>query len=191
MAAKFTRKIRVGRYRMTISAALSRWRKTQSIPLALRSRFDEVDGRYTLSRLLVRIRRELYKLYGDKRDYARSLCDSRLTPLPEMLRRGMVSCGALVVIYGGILRSLGIPVKFIHGRLRGTRREDRHAWLEVYDPNRKKWISIDLTRHNFALPPRAIKLKECVDWLDLKLKCSQRKPRRQSRSRRGATQTTR
>jgi len=86
-----------------------------------------------------------------------------------MLARGMVSCGALALIFATILRKFRIPVKLIHGRIRDTARDDRHAWVQIYDPLRKRWLNIDPTSPDFMLNPRAYPLKECVDWRDLNL----------------------
>ena len=150
---------------------LRRWRRSsRRLPSYFRTKFRSVTAQRSVFALLIRIRKELFRLYGKRRDYARSLADSRLTPISQMLKRRMASCGALALIFATVLRHFGIPVKLVHGRIRGTQRGDRHAWLKIFDPEKRKWLTVDPTRPDFFLSRQAYSMKNCADWTDLKLR---------------------
>ena len=132
--------------------------------------FKNITSETTVGELLTRINKELGRIYGKKRDKARSFADSRFTPLSNMLKRGMVSCGALSIIFATILRKFNVPTKLVHGRLRGQKGESRHAWLKLYNPKNKKWHAIDPTQphRNFAIILSARQIKIYANWEDLK-----------------------
>ncbi len=122
-----------------------------------------------LYQVFLRTRETLDNLYGEKKDTAKSLSDSRFTSLKEMIERGMISCGSYAKIFGTALRKFGIPVKFIHGIFEEQKNlpillEDRHAWLEFYNPQDKNWVPIDFTEGSLEPRPTAIKIKEYTNW---------------------------
>jgi len=122
-----------------------------------------------LCQVFLRTRETLDNLYGEKKDRGKSLSDSRFTSLNEMIERGMISCGSYAKIFGTALRKFGIPVKFIHGILEEQKNlpkesENRHAWLEFYNPQDKNWVPIDFTEGSLKPRPTAIKIKEYTNW---------------------------
>lgn len=142
-----------------------KWRTVgEPLPDYFWQKFQNFPKHETLFQLLTKIRKELHNLYGSKRDLGSSLGDSRFTSLPQMLERGMVSCGALTAIVGTTLRQFNIPVKFVHGKLEGSGPNDRHAWLKIYNPHQKKWITIDPGTKEFNILPTARQWKIYFDW---------------------------
>jgi len=122
-----------------------------------------------LYQVFLRTRETLDNLYGEKKDRGKSLSDSRFTSLNEMIERGMLSCGSYAKIFGTALRKFGIPVKFIHGILEEQKNlpkasENRHAWLEFYNPQDKNWVPIDFTEGSLEPRPTATKIKEYTNW---------------------------
>ena len=122
-----------------------------------------------LYQVFLRTRETLDNLYGEKQDRGKSLSDSRFTSLNEMIERGMLSCGSYAKIFGTALRKFGIPVKFIHGILEEQKNlpkasENRHAWLEFYNPQDKNWVPIDFTEGSLEPRPTATKIKEYTNW---------------------------
>jgi len=122
-----------------------------------------------LYQVFLRARETLDNLYGEKQDRGKSLSDSRFTSLNEMIERGMLSCGSYAKIFGTALRKFGIPVKFIHGILEEQKNlpkasENRHAWLEFYNPQDKNWVPIDFTEGSLEPRPTATKIKEYTNW---------------------------
>ena len=122
-----------------------------------------------LYQVFLRTRETLDNLYGEKKDRGKSLSDSRFTSLNEMIERGMLSCGSYEKIFGTALRKFGIPVKFIHGILEEQKNlpkasENRHAWLEFYNPQDKNWVPIDFTEGSLEPRPTATKIKEYTNW---------------------------
>jgi len=81
-----------------------------------------------------------------------------------MIKRCMISCGAIAKIYTALLRRFGIPVKMVHGRIRGQRGESRHAWLKLYDPHKKRWFALDTGQKGFKLVHGARQLKIYSTW---------------------------
>ncbi len=148
----------------------------EEIPEEFWNKIKDANEEENLKLMLLRIKEELFSLYGNKKDKADSFEDSRFTPLKEMIDRGMVSCGAMAKITGTSLRKFGIPTKFIHGIFESQKNnfikrkllKNRHSWLEIYDPKDKKWIPFDMTRNDLSVDPTAEKIKEYHDWDELK-----------------------
>lgn len=141
----------------------------QGIPESL-SEFKTIPSDTTLGGFLKKAKDKLFSLYGDKRDHAKSFADSRFTSIDEMIERGMVSCGAMTLIFGTLLREVGIPVKFVHGGPlgEGGGKDSRHSWLEIYDPLRNDWFEIDPTDTNFKMRPGAKRINVYHDWSELR-----------------------
>ncbi len=135
------------------------WEKIENL-------FQEENNLY---QVFLKTRETLDNLYGKKKDTGKSLSDSRFTSLKEMIERGMISCGSYAKIFGTALRKFGIPVKFIHGIFEEQKNlpkesEDRHAWLEFYNPQDKNWVPIDFTEKSLEPRPTATKIKEYINW---------------------------
>lgn len=131
---------------------------------------EEKDLLQVFLRARETLREDFYK---NKKDKGRSLSDSRFTSLEEAIDRGMVSCGSYAKIFGTVLRKFGIPVKFIHGILQEQKNlpkewENRHAWLEFYNPQTNEWVPIDFTEGSLEPIPTAEKIKEYHDWEEFK-----------------------
>jgi len=148
----------------------------EDLPEEFWEKLKDINKENNLNLILLRIKQELFSFYGDKRDKAKSFKDSRFTSLKDMIDRGMVTCGSMTKIFATVLRKFGIPTKMVHGILESQKKsfiksvllKNRHAWLEIYNPETKDWISIDPTRNDFSLYPDAIKIKEYHDWSELK-----------------------
>jgi hypothetical protein len=90
---------------------------------------------------------------------------SRFVSVKDIFEKRQESCGAWAAVVASFLRSLGVPVKLINGFYEKEIPDMRHAWNEVYvDGN---WLSIDLTRKDFKVGDKHIKIDEWVDWSDL------------------------
>ena len=159
--------IKLSDYKRSWNKSIKKWLGHANVPKDFLSRVD-LPNHVSVFVLLMRIRRVLYDIYGTKRDKAESFSDSRFASFPQILNRGMISCGALATVYGKTLRRFGIPIKFVHGKLQGQNFESRHAWLKIYDPIEKKWITADPTIGDFELSKKAIQKKIYIDWSDLK-----------------------
>lgn len=143
----------------------------EDLPKKFWEKIKDADQEDNLMQVLLRIREDLYDLYGDKKNNAKSLSDSRFIPLEEMIDRHLISCGSLTKIFGTILRNFNIPVKFIHGTLERQKRSSRrslHSWLKIYNPKENKWIAIDLTNGSLELSSNAKEIKEYIDWEEFK-----------------------
>jgi len=130
---------------------------------------NSIQEEKNLYQVFLRAKETLDNLYGEKKDRGKSLSDSRFTSLKEMIERGMISCGSYAKIFGTTLRKFGIPVKFIHGILEEQKNlpkewENRHAWLEFYNPQDKNWVPIDFTEGSLEPQPTVIKIKEYTNW---------------------------
>lgn len=150
----------------------------EPIPKEFLHKIEKVNYSGNIKNTILSVKQAMFTLYeNDKRDSAKSFRDSRFTSLEKMIDRRMATCGSATKIVGVGLRTLGIPVKFIHGILGSQKKsfikrvllKNRHAWLEVYVPATKKWMSVDVTRPDFSLFPDAEKIKEYHNWDELRL----------------------
>jgi len=149
----------------------------EDLPDMFWNKIKDINREQNLNLILVQIKQELFSLYGDKRDIAKSFKDSRFTSLVDMIQRGMVTCGSSTKIIGTTLRKFGVPTKFVHGILGSQKKsfikrvllKERHAWIEIYIPKTNKWFPLDLTRKDLTLYPDAEKIKEYHDWIELKV----------------------
>lgn len=74
-------------------------------------------------------------------------------------------CDELTNLFISMVRSLGIPAKFVSGMAYTNTLNDwgPHAWAEVYFPG-KGWVPFDVTYGQFGwIDPSHIKLKEYID----------------------------
>jgi len=135
------------------------WVKVKDLPLDM-----------SLRTVLEKVKKELFLIYGGKKDQGKSFSDSRFTPINEMIERGMVSCGAMSNIFSAVLRKYGIAIKLVHGILSGQdpNGTHRHGWLEVYDPISSSWSEIDPTTRDFRKRNDAIRRKVYHSWSALK-----------------------
>lgn len=147
-----------------------RWLLKEKIPSLFWNLIKDTDKQITVDKLVRKIDIELMKLYGEKRDTASSFVDSRFSSIPQILKRGMVSCGALSRVHSAVLRNLGIPVKLVHGKLKGQKGENRHSWLKIYNPHTKRWIEVDPTQdqRNFKPLQTARQIKIYSNWENMK-----------------------
>lgn len=147
---------------------MSHWTHAQQIPRYFRSRFFDLPGNISVFDLLMRIRKELTNLQGLNGSPAHSFAESRFSSVKKVLANKINSCGALCTITGNVLRLFNIPVKFIHGRLTWQQKNDRHCWLQIYDPIGKRWGSVDPTSDDFTISLDYKAIKEYVNWTALK-----------------------
>ena len=163
---------------ISLGEGFSEWLKiNEEIPADFWEKLKSINEEKNLNLMLLRIKQELFSLYGEKRGKVKSFKESRFTSLQEMLGRKMATCGSVTKIIGIILRKFGIPTKFVHGILESQRKsfvkrvllKNRHAWLEIYDIKTKEWLPIDITRNDFSLYLDAEKIKEYHNWDELKV----------------------
>jgi len=141
-----------------------------SCPLWFTKRFKKINRRQLYSwflaeafgLVLAELDRKKYKVIST-RNWRRS----RFTPAKDILKKRLRTCGTMALLTAAGLRSLGIPVKLIHGYFKDPKEKFRHAWNEVYFPDAKKFLPLDITRLNYAITDQHIKIKECVDWEEL------------------------
>ncbi len=122
-----------------------------------------------LENFLRKINFIIHKNTMNKRRKAKSFEESRFLTAKEILKRGIMSCGAKATVFAAVLRKRGIPTKLIHGKLRKLKKtNNRHAWLKIYNPLNKKWLIIDITRQDFSVHPDAYPVRQYQDWSELK-----------------------
>lgn len=147
----------------------TKWKySSREVPDYFLRNFQDLPSHLSVFQLLMRIRKVLYDFYGEKPNYASTFAESRFTSISEILERKLISCGAVTCVFGLTLREFGIPTKFVHGKIKGTRPNDRHAWLKVYDPNDKKWIEIDPGTNDFSVYSDARQWRIYYNWNELK-----------------------
>lgn len=81
-------------------------------------------------------------------------------------------CDELTSLFISMLRSLGIPARFIYGMAYSNINNEwgAHAWAEVYFPN-KGWVPFDITYGQFGwIDPTHIRLMESADSNDPSVK---------------------
>lgn len=74
-------------------------------------------------------------------------------------------CDELTNLFISMMRSLGVPAKFISGMAYTNTKNDwgPHAWAEIYFPD-KGWVPFDITYKQFGwVDPSHIKLMESID----------------------------
>ena len=143
----------------------------ENLPEKFSEKIKDANQEDNLMQCLLRIREDLYNLYGNKKSNAKSLSDSRFTSLEGMIDRHLISCGSLTKIFGTALRSFNIPVKFIHGNLKRKKNFPRrylHSWLKIYNPKENKWVAVDFTKGSLELPSHVADIKEYIDWEECK-----------------------
>lgn len=92
---------------------------------------------------------------------------SRFTSAKNILEKRLKTCGTMALLVACGLRYVGIPTKMIHGYFNDPKEKSRHAWNEIYFPGLKKFLPMDITRLNYKISNKHIKVKECVDWAEL------------------------
>lgn len=165
--------ITIENYQDVLPDGIAEWLKFhESYPRDFWSYIVPVSPKITLHEFLKKIRKTLKVIYSGKQDTASSFADSRFTPIGEMIERGMITCGALVNIYGTTLRKMGIPVRYIHGRSErfSKRKDDRHAWLDIYNPINRHYFECDPGHPGFGMwaDPTLKRIKVYHNWLELK-----------------------
>lgn len=157
----------------SVDRGMDEWIEGETLPPQLQEAFIEHDPHISLFDELLVIRKKLFEIYGEKRTKAQSFEESRFSSLSEILEKGLTSCGALTNVFGNILRYLGVPVKFIHGvdeySKKNARGNDRHAWLEIYDPRSQEWMECDPTKKDFLVTPGSERWKVYHNWHELKV----------------------
>ena len=74
-------------------------------------------------------------------------------------------CDELTNLFVSMMRSLGVPAKFISGMAYTNTRDEwgPHAWAEVYFPD-KGWVPFDITYKQFGwIDPTHLKLMDSID----------------------------
>lgn len=177
MASSELQEVRISDYDNLKNAVVRRWLRKDRVPPYFLKRFSKVSSKMSVLDLIRTTDKELMHFYGGKRDYALSFEDSRFTPIPQMLKRGMVSCGSMVAIFTAVMRNFGIPVKMVHGRVKTRGRWWWHAWIKVYNPKENHWTAIDVTRHHtgFNLKPKTRQLRIYENWKHLRMECNRLK----------------
>lgn len=121
-----------------------------------------------LENFLRKINFIIYKNAGENKRNAKSFEESRFLTARQILKRGIISCGAKITLFAAVLRKRGIPTKLIHGKLRGSHDDNRHAWLKIYNPLNRRWFVVDVTQNDFSLYSKAYPAGEYLDWSELK-----------------------
>ncbi|MCX6812981.1 MAG: transglutaminase-like domain-containing protein [Candidatus Azambacteria bacterium] len=121
-----------------------------------------------LENFLRKINFVIHKNADKKKRNAKSFEESRFLTARQILKRGIVSCGAKVTLFAAVLRKRGIPTKLVHGKLTGSQGDNRHAWIKIYDPLNKNYLIVDVTQKNFSLHLKAHQIKKYHDWSKLK-----------------------
>ncbi len=83
----------------------------------------------------------IVKTIGYDYELAKTATASYIPSLGEILEAGEATCYGYSALYGGMLRSLGIPAKLVVGDSSGIK--GKHAWNEVYLDG--EWQLVDVT----------------------------------------------
>jgi len=145
-------------------------RYTRDCPKWFLKKFDKIDQHQLYSWFLAdafgivfsELDRKKFKVKTTK-----NWRKSRFISAKDILRKRLRTCASLALLTACGLRYLGIPTKLIHGYLLESKEKFRHAWNEIYFPDYKKFLPMDMTRLNYKITDKHIKMKECVDWSGL------------------------
>lgn len=162
------KKIHLSDYRNVKSSYLQVFGLMKSIPEKFYKECLPKDPNSDLENFLRKINFVIHKNTDKEKRNAKSFEESRFLTARQILTRRIISCGAKATLFAAVLRKKGIPTKLIHGRLRDSHNDNRHAWLKIYNPLNKKWVVIDATRGDFSLHQRAYPIWEYRDWSELK-----------------------
>ena len=72
---------------------------------------------------------------------AKSLKQSRLICVSDIMAKRQRTCGSLATVVASVFRTIGIPVKLIDGGYIEDNPNMNHAWNEIYDSRLKKFIA--------------------------------------------------
>ena len=141
----------------------------RNLPRSFYKECLSINSNSDLYNFLNKINFVFNKHAGKKGRNAVSFKESRFLTAREILKRKVTkACGSRVTIFASVLRKKGIPVKLVHGKIRGSTGESRHAWLKIYNPLNKKWIITDVSSKGYSLPSKAYSTHEYLDWSELK-----------------------
>jgi len=87
-----------------------------------------------------------------------------IKPASWVLEHRIGLCDEFSHLFAAFARSLGIPTKLVLGYAPSINGFGLHAWTEIYIPNEKKWIPIDLTYYEWGWSdPYKIKLASSAE----------------------------
>jgi hypothetical protein len=129
---------------------------------------DKLPDDLGLFGLANKIRDTQYAIYGKTSRTAKTLYESRFSSLDYIFKHGLKSCGSMSSVLGYALKRHGYLVKYVHGKVVRAPDSHRHAWLKVFDKEKKKWVFLDATMKSFKVLGRARKKKIYNDWKELK-----------------------
>lgn len=162
------KKIRLSDYRIVKSPYLQIFGLMKDTPETFYRKCLPLNPNSNLENFVRKINFVIYKNAGKNKRNAKSFEESRFLTAHQILKRGIISCGAKTTLFAAVLRKRGIPTKLIHGKLRSSQDDNRHAWIKIYNPLSKKWLVIDVTRSDFSLHSKAYPIREYRDWSELK-----------------------
>lgn len=166
---KILKKIHLNDYVLIKSKYTEIFGLMKNIPEKFYKKCLPLNPNSDLENFLRKINFIIYKNAAERKRNAKSFKESRFLTAKEILKRGIISCGAKTTIFSAVLRKRGIPTKLVHGKIRGIKKSDnRHSWLKIYNPLNKKWLIIDPTRQDFSLHPNIFPLRQYQDWSELK-----------------------
>lgn len=143
---------------------------SKNCPKWFLKKFDMIDKKQLYSWFLTDVAGVVLQEL-DRKKYkvitTRNWRKSRFISAENILRKRLRTCGTMALLVACGLRHLGIPTKLINGYFAVTKEKSRHAWNEVYFPEYKKFLPMDITRLNYKISEKHIKVKECVDWEEL------------------------
>lgn len=165
---KTLKKIRLNNYAPIKSKYTEIFGLMKNIPKKFYKKCLPLNPNSDLENFLRKINFTIHKNAGENKRNAKSFEESRFLTAKEILKRRIVSCGSGTTIFAAVLRKRGIPTKLVHGKIRGSKNDNRHAWLKIYNPLNKKWLVVDIARQNFSLHPKTYSLRQYQDWSELK-----------------------
>jgi len=116
---------------------------------------------------VIRIIRSEFNPKKHKTYFTNNFRKSRFISVKDIFKKRQATCGSLATVVATLLRISGIPVKLIDGYYKKEGASKQHAWNEIYFPDYKKFLPMDITRMNYKITDNHIKRKECVDWSEL------------------------
>ncbi|MBI5401261.1 transglutaminase domain-containing protein [Candidatus Wolfebacteria bacterium] len=162
------KKIHLSDYRTAKLPYLRVFGLMKNIPETFYQKCLPLNPNSNLENFLRKINFIIHKNAGKKKRNAKSFEESRFLTARQILKRGIISCGANAALFSAVLRKRGIPTKLIHGKLRDSHNDNRHAWIKIYNPLNKNWLVIDVTQNDFSLHLKAYPIREYQDWSELK-----------------------
>lgn len=142
---------------------------TRDCPTWLLQKVCRVPMRTSSHRYILRVLRAIKEEFSPKRHIISTTSNialSRLFPVRIVLLKRLATCGATATVVAAVFRKLGYPTKLVDGWLGARREGRRHAWNEIWLPDKRRFQPYDITRKSFRVGKRHQKRGTYLDWTE-------------------------